>query len=208
MIDLSGNDCYVIGAGTSLKGFDFSKLDNKFTIGINHVIEHYDNINCHIFGDTTFIKTTTYDMTKFKGHIFASKKSMHHPPIYQMKDNDNVTIYEDNRKEITFDIKKGLYHPTSSGILALNLALLFNPNKIYLLGLDYYKDKGEMHFFDDYEHHVRYKESKLKDKVKMFLPFKDFKDKIINLNPDSELKIFKRMSWNEHLLCNTCPQGF
>ena len=41
---LSGKDCYIVGSGSSLTGFDFSKLDDKFTLGINHTIEYYDNL--------------------------------------------------------------------------------------------------------------------------------------------------------------------
>ena len=199
MINLKGKECFIIGAGTSLRGFDFSLLDDKFTIATNHVIEHYDNVDCLIFGDSTFLQKTTYDLRIFKGHIFASKKSCHYPPIAHMHDLPNVTIYIDNRKEVHLDISKGLYHPTSAGILAIHLALIMNPDKIYLLGYDYYKDNGQMHFFPDYEHHKRYKESKLKDKIKMFRPFDDYADKIINLNPDSLVDNFQKKHWSDVL---------
>jgi hypothetical protein len=72
---LTGKDCFIVGSGPSLLNFDFSKLDDKFTIGLNHIVEHYDNLNCLLFGDRIFVKTTTYDLSKFKGMMFMSVNS-------------------------------------------------------------------------------------------------------------------------------------
>ncbi len=38
----AGRPITVISTGTSLRGFDFRRLDGKLTIGINRVIEYYN----------------------------------------------------------------------------------------------------------------------------------------------------------------------
>jgi hypothetical protein len=37
----AGRPIYVIATGTSLRGFDFTRLDGKLTLGVNRVIEYY-----------------------------------------------------------------------------------------------------------------------------------------------------------------------
>ena len=97
---LSGKDCFIVGSGPSLLNFDFSKLDNKFTIGVNHVVEHYDNLNALIFGDRIFVKTTTYNLEKFHGMIFMSENASWQPEVKNLIDKPNVYIFEKNRTKV------------------------------------------------------------------------------------------------------------
>lgn len=184
-------DCYIIGSGTSLRGFDFSRLHSKFTIAINHTIEHFQTANCLLFGDRVFLKHTTYDITKFPGLIFASKKSDCFPPIPSMLHKDNVYIFNDNRDAVSTKFEKGLYHPTSSGAMAINLALIMNAKRIYLFGFDFYHDGSLMHFYPDYPHHKQYTENRTALKVEKFRKFIPYSAKIFNVNPRSKLKIFQ-----------------
>jgi len=190
---LTGQDCFIVGSGPSLIGFDFSILDNRYTIGINHVVEHYDNLNCLIYADRIFLKSTSYDLHNFKGKIFASEKTIYQPEIQDLLDKDNFYVFDDNRSCISFDIvKDGLFHPTNTGIMAMNLALIMNARRVYLLGYDY-KYRGEqMHFYENKEHHNRYKEDKFVKKLDKMLHFCNYKDRFINLNPDSNLNLFTK----------------
>lgn len=190
-----GQPAYIIGSGPSLIDFDFSKLDNKFTIAVNHTIEHYDNCNCLIFGDNIFLRTTNYNLDSFNGLIFASRKTMHQPNLYSIKDKENVYFFDDNRREIGVDMAQGLYHPTNTGMLAINLALCMRADPIYLLGFDFKYKNNKMHFYKDYPHHKTYTEEKYKQKLYKFHPFKKYADRIINLNLDSNIDIFPKVHW-------------
>lgn len=193
----NGKSVYLIGSGTSLKGFDFSKLNDKFTIAVNHTIEHYPEADCLIFGDKIFLHKTTFDLESYKGLIFCSERCKGSKPIQNMLHKDNLFIFEDRRDEPILNAKMGLFHPTSSGILALSLALQMRAKKIYLLGYDYYYSNNQVHFYKDYEHHKRVVEDKMKIKMKKFKYFKDHAQKIINLNPDSKIEEFKKMRFED-----------
>jgi hypothetical protein len=198
MIDrkYKGQDIYILGSGHSLKGFDLSKLDGKNVIAINHSIEFYPKAQSLIFGDKIFLVKTTFDLKKYKGDIFTSSKNLTHKLLQEMKDQPNVHIFDDRRKEVSESFQHGLYHPTSTGLLAINLALVMGAKTIYLLGYDYTYDNGIIHYYDydekKYEHHYTYSEDRMQGKVTKFRGFQKSANKIINLNPDSFLNIFEK----------------
>lgn len=188
-----GKDCWIVGSGFSLNNFDFSKLDDKFTIGVNHVIEHYDNLDCLIFADRIFTKTTTYDLSKFNGLIFASEKTIYCDQMQEILNQDNVFIYQDNRTAISWNLEnQGLYHPTNSGMMAMNLALIMEAKPIYLLGYDYKYLAGNMHFYENKEHHNRYPEQKFIKKLDKMVRFSEYRDRFINCSMNSNLNLFTK----------------
>jgi len=203
---LTGQNVFLLGGGTSLIGFDRSKLDTAYVIAINHSIEHFPQAQSMIFGDKIFLSKTMFDLKTYPGKIFVSEKCIRSRPIDEMWENDNLYIFEDRRDEPTQNFKRGLFHPTSSGLLALNLAIQMKAKKIFLLGYDYYKDGGQMHFYEDYPHHKKYEESKLISKLKKFKYFDQWESRIINCNPISRIDDFKKASLEE-VFGQTCYTG-
>ncbi|UCF13180.1 MAG: hypothetical protein JSW06_02705 [Thermoplasmatales archaeon] len=195
-----GKSVVIIGGGTSLKGFDFSKLDKEFTIAINHAIEHYSKANCLLFGDKIFLhkyNRDKFNFDEYKGLIFARDTCKGSEPFQSWGDRDNVYFFEGYRDEPIMNPKKGLFHPTSSGFMAMSLALQMKARRIYLLGFDYYKKNGEMHFFEDYDHHKKYEEYKLERKLAKVRKFEKYAGRFINCNPKSKIEIFKKIHWSE-----------
>lgn len=194
---LRGNDVYILGGGTSLKGFDFSRLQNKIVIAVNHSIESYKQSEFLIFGDKIFVTTSRpkFDLLKYNGLIFASEKTTGTEPVTTMKNagNKNLIIFRDRRDEPQLNIKAGLYHPTSSGMMAINLALIMQARKIYLLGYDYYYDNGNIHFYADYPHHKRVEEKKFEHKLPKFAKFEKYSKNIYNFNQLSNVKEFQKI---------------
>lgn len=195
---LEGKEVFLLGGGTSLNYFDLNKLKKHFVIAINHSIEFYDAPYL-IFGDKIFLHKTKFDLKKYKGIIFASDRCANSEPLQSMRDNKNIYYFECRRDEPVLNPKKGLYHPTSSGVLAINLALQMRAKTIYLLGYDYYFKSGSMHFYPDYEHHKKYDEERLKLKLKKFDKFDQWKNKIINCNPDSLVENFRKVKLSDIL---------
>lgn len=188
---LRGKPCVIIGGGTSLSGFDFNKLDTYYTIALNHSIETYPKAKALLFGDKIFLNKTTFDIRTYRGLIFASEKCTRTPPLDKMLGQDNVYIFNDNRMSPELNCKVGLYHPTSAGLLGLNLALQMRAAPIYLLGYDYYMAGERIHYFEDYDHHKKTTSQKLEAKTLKFAYFERYKNDVINCNPKSLVKIFK-----------------
>jgi glycosyltransferase involved in cell wall biosynthesis len=192
--------CIVVGAGPSLKGFDFSRLKNIHSIGINHVIEDYSDFDWFLFLDQRFLKKTTYDLKKYKGKIFCQNTCFVHPGTDTVKFK---TIK--HRKEIDLDIAKGLYNGCLSGLAALHLALISGANPIYLIGIDcgggvYY----DFHYKKDYTGATRSQErwQKYRGTANYFKKFSKWKNRVINLSDISNIKIFKKKNISEVLVLN------
>lgn len=195
---LRDKDVFILGSGTSLRNFDFTKLHDKYVIAVNHSIEHY-NAQALIFGDKVFVTKTKFDFMKYHGNIFCSEKCLGTNPIQDIhKENKRrLYVFKDRRDEPSTSFKAGLFHPTSSGALAINLALVAGARMIYLLGFDFYYNKG-IHFYPDYEHHGRMPEERMMVKLKRFAWFEKYTN-IINLNLKSNLNVFTKKSINEVL---------
>ncbi len=123
--------CYIIGAGPPLKTFldeyGWKFFDYKHTIGLNHIIEDYDRLECHFFLDRRFLNRSTYDIKNFKGTIFAQSTT-------GLKPFDNITIFTTQNKKPSLKFENGLFSGNFSGLAALNLALIMGANPIYLIG--------------------------------------------------------------------------
>jgi hypothetical protein len=156
-----GLPIYIISTGTSLRGFDFSRLNGKITIGINRVIEYFSPSILHII-DSTSPMTHARALRNYNGMIIAG------PGAVPTATHDNT--FEIGRNLDTFEIS-GKMTSTSkkvgrsfsdgwfgggAGCTALHTAILLGGNPIYLLGYDYYEDNGR--HFDEYDESCNDKE--------------------------------------------------
>jgi hypothetical protein len=189
-----GLPIYVISTGTSLRGFDFTRLNGKITIGVNRVIEYFHPSIMH-FVDLTAQTTHTKALRGYNGMIVAGPDAS--PP--QTHDNK----FEISRNIDTFEISGNMtsrskkvgrsfsdgWFGGGSGCTALHTAILLGGNPIYLLGYDYYEDNGR--HFDEYD-------ESLNDKNLYMISFEGVEQisrenwipKIYNCNRRSRLKCF------------------
>ncbi len=192
--------CFVVGTSRAIEGFDFNLLNGLHTIGINHLIEDWDLMEWFIFLDQQFLAKTTYDMSKYKGKIFASSRT-------SILKTNNYIRYKQLFKvnEIELNIINGLYGKIT-GLNALHLAIISGANPIYLLGMDTLKEDEQKK--DNVEHH--YKKDYIGEKKthsylmkyvrteQGFKKFQKWKDKIINVCVDGTMpNIFRRISQDE-----------
>ncbi len=195
-----GAEVWIIGSGYSLFGFDFSRLDGKFTIALNHTIEDYPKASALLFGDKAFLKHTTFDITQYQGLIFAGEYTEDTQAMKAVKDRPNVFVFSPRKDSPTLSGKRGLFHPCSSGVFALNLAIIMDAAKIYLLGYDYYYGGGIMHYYGDrYPHHRKYDEEKFARKALKFRFFEEWKERVVNCSPASTITEFRKASIDEVL---------
>jgi hypothetical protein len=145
-----GLPIYIISTGTSLRGFDFTRLNGKVTIGVNRVIEYFHPSIMH-FVDSTAQTTHSKALRGYNGMIIAG------PDASPIQRHDNK--FEISRNIDTFEISGNMtsrskkvgrsfsdgWFGGGSGCTALHTAILLGGNPIYLLGYDYYEDNGR-HF--------------------------------------------------------------
>src|SRR6266540_1810164 len=108
----AGLPIFIISTGTSLRGFDFTRLNGKITIGINRVIEYYHPSIVH-FVDVN-----------------------HNVDTFRITGNMTSTT-----KKVGRSFSDGWFGG-GAGCTALHTAILLGGNPIYLLGYDYYEDNG------------------------------------------------------------------
>ena len=186
--------CYVVGGSISARGFDLNLLDGKHTIGLNHMIEVYDGFEWFLFMDQRFMRISKYDISKYKGKIFAHNNTQ----LNNFNKPENVVLFKCNNKRPSLRIEDGLFNRSLTGLAGLNLAIITGANPIYMIGMDIPKglniDEG-IHYNEDYtgEHRA---EKSLKGYIGRYEYFKHFipyKDRIVNCTIDGYMDWFKRM---------------
>lgn len=143
------NEVYVIGGGPSLKNFNFFGLTHKDTIVTNKSILNVPLPSYFITVDYTFPKKIGLDNFKQVhtskvfvadfSHPFLKEKDgrivdTRHDMVYNLE-NFNVIIKSHKSEGIGYsldDFRTGL----NSGFCALQLAVILDYKKIYLLGMD------------------------------------------------------------------------
>lgn len=192
---LEGKSVYLLGSGPSLKGFDFRTLSKEQTIAINHTIEFYPEAKMCLFGDKVFLKYTDFDFDTYTGWVFAPDEVKDHPKLRVVLHQKRCFFFEKRRDQPYLTFKKGLFHPASSGTLALNLALQMRAKEIFLLGFDYYYQGRDMHFFKDvHDHHKRYEEERYAKKALKFRFFSEHAYRVKNISQKSLIKEFPKVT--------------
>lgn len=196
-----GRPAFVVGSSISARGFDLTKLNGCHSIGVNHMIEHYDKFSFFLFQDQRFLRITPYDLKKYKGRIFCHNST----PILPM-DYDKITFFKTQYNRggngISLDPAKGLYPRCLTGAAALHLALIAGANPIYIIGLDTPKQfdmtQGH-HYSKNYtgEHNTDKSLKGTLGKYHLFKEFYKWKDRIVNVCIDGYIDIFKKISFEE-----------
>jgi len=194
--NLKANEpCFLIGSGSSLAGFDFSQLDDYFTIAINHSIEHYPKAHALLFGDGAFLQRTKFNLNEYEGMIFCSSNSGY----FNRDQRNNVYRFKIQRTQVQGDFNSGLLFTMLSGTAAVNLAIIMGCSPIILLGFDLYvRDDGNNHFYEDIKGQRQPKGS-YAGKVKYFEKFQPWADRIINCSMDSLITTFRKQHVEEVL---------
>jgi len=197
---------YIVGGGTSLRGFDFSLLDKKQHIAVNAAMYDCHNAQIGFFADKRFYNDFGMSLWNFrnpKGDPYNKNDGIIYTTFEGANDDswsDSRTVIIDSENESIFS-KKILGSFSNSGLMAINLAYLLGARKIYLLGFDC-SNTGE---HDRY--HTRYKRKISEDSyAKMIKDFKELssyinknvKDlEITNISENSLLNVFPRIPYKD-----------
>lgn len=190
--------CFIIGGGTSLKTFDFSKLNGELVITINRGLEYFPNSAINLCTDARvwgwYEDKSLGDEAKEKFYSYKGYKVWLNVQAFPFPE-DIYTLNPIFPTDFNFsDYFRGLSVYGNSGVNAIMLAACLGANPIYLLGFDLYGENGKTA-----NYHSGYPEGgNNEDLYSKFLD--DFKDaslklnnytKVINLNAKSKLPYFK-----------------
>jgi uncharacterized Rossmann fold enzyme len=125
-------ECYIIGGGPSLIGFNWKLLDNKFVIAINRAYEVLPDAQIVYFTDDDYYQRHRSEMLrhpgkKFRGRI-ARKQVIKDPEVLEIQLQQRPFGWSDQFGE--------LYHGSNSSYACIQVAAQLGFNKIYLLGVD------------------------------------------------------------------------
>ena len=123
--------CYLVGGGPSLVGFDWSKLDDKYVVGVNRAYEVLPNAQIIYFTDDDWWNTHKAALLEHKGQLIKGSlnlQRMHHPRVAQYH-LTGETGWEKGMGR--------LKHGRNSSYAIMNMLVQhLGFKKIYLLGLD------------------------------------------------------------------------
>jgi hypothetical protein len=135
------SEIFVLANGPSLRGFDFTRLNNYPTLGMNAAYRYWETIDwypdyyCCL--DTELIKTHHNQITelmtsgKIKKMLLAKSYFHLHP---EMITNENMYTVEQLRNNLYFKSTKPNYITT--GGYALRFAMYLGYDIVYVLGID------------------------------------------------------------------------
>ena len=189
-----GKTVFVIGGGTSLKGFNWSLLHNKHVIGCNDAYKLGDWVDICCFGDAKWYRHHKNNGLATFGGIKVTWRS-------EFIDDPNVMVLK-GRPGGLFLKPEWIGWNTNTGALAINLAVKLGCKKIILLGFDMkLREDGIGNWYDNQLD---------KPKNEVFKKFhrgfvclaSDMKKKVpevvvLNANPDSDLDVFPKITLEE-----------
>lgn len=191
--EISGNDIFLIGGGTS---FDPEKyiplLPKSKTICINSALYDFESCLAVMFFDSTWMNKNV-DLLKQKKHKYAIKFDKKIKRLETTESYDYLSIRNNGIK--TFDVKLEKYDVcgNNTGVCAIHLLDILKAKTIYLLGFDCRSDDNKSHYHDRYKSFT-----KQKSFDRTFLPSfeklaKNIKNAdVVNLSYNSNIKCFRK----------------
>lgn len=207
-----GHPAFIVGGGPSLRGFDFSRLRGRRSIGVNLAFYAFDPTI--IFSmDTRFLNwifNGTYDRGSFPGLRAKFEKTAAYKVwllTYSASLAEDIFIvpvhksYQDGLGSFTLRYRDGIGHGNNSGYAALNLAVILGANPIYLLGFDCNRlpDASHWHAGHPVPQNPKHLDSFIPRFETAAAATKKAGIRVVNLNPASALRCFEFGSLEEAL---------
>lgn len=124
-----GQTAFIIGGGSSLRGFDFSVLRGRNTIGCNHAYQlGPEIIQFCLFADPSFWEQNKEQLAAFRGRVVTCAAVLLNKPIPWLLQMRRIRdgLHEGNILGWNY----------STGASAVNLAFSLGAVRIFLLGFD------------------------------------------------------------------------
>lgn len=175
-------EVFVVASGPSLTGFDFTRLKSKKVVAINRAAEHVKP-DLAVYVDRS-MRQFFLDL-KLDCPVLTSNFAGVPPGHFSVW----VDLWKIPGPE--YNNVSQLYGFCSSTAVGISAALVAGAKTVYVLGLDLYGG----YFYGDSTPQKR----QLENQRKFFLKFWSYSktDRVINLNPESRVNVFKKQLVNE-----------
>lgn len=143
----AGEDAFIIGGGSSLANFDFTRLQGKRVIGCNEAYQLGSHIVTYcIFGDASFWRANFDKLEEYKlrgGEVVSCSPSLYNYNLPWVKKMTRI------KNGVHTDSLIGWNY--STGAASVNLALSLGAKRAFLLGFDMgrRKEDGKTHWHDN-----------------------------------------------------------
>lgn len=185
---------YIVGGGPSLTGFDWEKLKNKKTIGINRAFLSVPEITVLYWMDRQIYTWYKKEIDAYKGlKITTSIPENAASDIYVIKSLSYAGLYQNPEY-----ICKGC----NSGAGAIDLAFKLGASRIILLGYDMQPgSSGQSHWHEGYGQFGYVSGTKVYDRmlfdfveIQHHIKEKSLELEIINACPESRITVFPKVA--------------
>jgi hypothetical protein len=181
-------ECCIVGGGPSLKDFDWSLLNDRYTIAINRAFQVVPDPNIIYFTDPEFYEEFGKDLPYDVRIIYGKSAVPCKVPMIGVEKWHPLKVNGLSKG------KNQLSHGNNSMYACINLAWHLGFKTIYLLGLDLNGDDA-MHFHSGYTHRfagMKPQYSKMRASFEKNAPvFEKNGLKIYNCNPNSAVRCFE-----------------
>lgn len=139
------SDVFIVGGGSSLKGFPFQKLSGRNCIGVNDAFRLGSSVvSTCVFGDSSWFHRTKWDLEKYTGKVVCVCPSLHGIKAPWMVKLGRAKEGMGDSQHIPW-----FY---STGAAAIALACVLGAQRVLLLGFDMVQIKNATHW---HRHHKR-----------------------------------------------------
>ena len=149
-----GRPIFILSTGTSLRDFDFTRLDGHLTIGTNRIIEYYHPSVLHLV-DSRAKNTHAAALRTYGGIIIATEGAAPRglaAETFPIRHNVDTFELSGNMTGLSTFVGRSFhdgFYGGGAGCTALHTAILLGGDPIYLLGYDFYEDHGR--HFDEWD---------------------------------------------------------
>ena len=188
-----GDTIYIVGGGTSLKGFNFDLLKDKTVIAVNKAFLHLPFAQVLYWSDTRFFEWHGKEIGEFSGIKVTCRP--------QPKRGDVINLLNTGKTGLE-TMSYGLRDGGNSGYAAINLAYHLGAKKIVLLGFDMQTNGKETHWHEGYSSTAdtgTMERLMIPNFDSLVEPLEKRKVKVYNASPISKLTCFDKISIEEAL---------
>ena len=188
-----GDTIYIVGGGTSLKGFNFDLLKDKTVIAVNKAFLHLPFAQVLYWSDTRFFEWYGKEIGEFSGIKVTCRP--------QPKRGDVINLLNTGKTGLE-TMSYGLRDGGNSGYAAINLAYHLGAKKIVLLGFDMQTNGKETHWHEGYSSTAdtgTMERLMIPNFDSLVEPLEKRKVKVYNASPISKLTCFDKISIEEAL---------
>lgn len=188
-----GDTIYIVGGGTSLKGFNFELLRDKTVIAVNKAFMSLPFAQVLYWSDTRFFEWHGKEIGDFQGIKVTCRP--------QPKRSDVINLLNTGKTGLE-TMSYGIRDGGNSGYAAINLAYHLGAKKIVLLGFDMQTNGKETHWHEGYTSTAdtsTMERLMIPNFDTIVEPLEKRKVKVYNASPISKLTCFQKISIEEAL---------